>query len=284
MTTSPPTEHVPGTVVFTLAGPQQAWSARERGAVRPTQDHPTKSGVIGLVANALGRDRGDDISDLTALAFAVRADRPGYRDSDFHTSGSGPFPLLATEILNDPATARVAAKGGVPQRIYAAPKNISRNSDGVLIAKRAAAIVTRDEYLVDAVFTVALSGPPPLIAAIAGALSAPARSLFLGRRAYPLSRPPRPTLVDIDDPRQVLAGHPLADGAAPAPATVWADAPPHRAGDRDARLVADVPTSFARRRALPRVETRTLTTPSTGQGEPGPGELGIDFFAPEDQP
>jgi CRISPR system Cascade subunit CasD len=69
-----------------LAGPLQAWGARSRFARRTTENAPTKSGVIGLLAAALGRRRTDDVSDLGGLRYAVRVDQPGVRVRDFQTA------------------------------------------------------------------------------------------------------------------------------------------------------------------------------------------------------
>lgn len=72
-----------------LAGPMQSWGASARFTRRTTERAPTKSGVLGLLAAAQGRDRGDDLSDLAALAFGVRIDQPGTRLRDFHTAHHG---------------------------------------------------------------------------------------------------------------------------------------------------------------------------------------------------
>ncbi|MEU6310824.1 type I-E CRISPR-associated protein Cas5/CasD [Streptomyces sp. NPDC047014] len=69
-----------------LAGPLQSWGASARFTRRTTETAPTKSGVIGLLAAALGRDRGADLTDLAALRFAVRIDQPGTRLRDFQTA------------------------------------------------------------------------------------------------------------------------------------------------------------------------------------------------------
>ncbi len=69
-----------------LAGPLQAWGSSARFARRTTETAPTKSGVIGMLAAALGRDRTADLSDLAALSFAVRIDQPGTRLRDFQTA------------------------------------------------------------------------------------------------------------------------------------------------------------------------------------------------------
>ncbi|WP_131738861.1 type I-E CRISPR-associated protein Cas5/CasD [Actinomadura roseirufa] len=69
-----------------LAGPLQAWGASARFARRTTEQAPTKSGVIGLLAAALGRQRTDDLSDLSALQFGVRIDQRGMPVRDFQTA------------------------------------------------------------------------------------------------------------------------------------------------------------------------------------------------------
>ncbi|MDE3720447.1 type I-E CRISPR-associated protein Cas5/CasD [Nocardiopsis sp. N85] len=69
-----------------LAGPLQSWGAASRFARRTTENAPTKSGVIGLLAAALGRERTADPSDLAALRFGVRVDQPGVRVRDYQTA------------------------------------------------------------------------------------------------------------------------------------------------------------------------------------------------------
>lgn len=55
---------------------------------RSTEREPTKSGVIGMIAAALGIQRNDDpqkLVPLTTLRFGVRADKEGVLLKDFHT-------------------------------------------------------------------------------------------------------------------------------------------------------------------------------------------------------
>ncbi|EGX58182.1 CRISPR-associated Cas5e family protein [Streptomyces zinciresistens K42] len=75
-----------GVLTLRLAGPLQSWGAASRFARRATERAPTKSGVLGLLAAAQGRDRSADLSDLAALRFAVRLDQPGTRVRDFQTA------------------------------------------------------------------------------------------------------------------------------------------------------------------------------------------------------
>jgi CRISPR system Cascade subunit CasD len=51
-----------------------------------TEREPTKSGVVGLIAAAMGRRRTDDIDDLTNVKFGVRIDQAGKLLRDFHTA------------------------------------------------------------------------------------------------------------------------------------------------------------------------------------------------------
>lgn len=69
-----------------LAGPLQSWGAASRFARRGTEHAPTKSGVLGLLAAAQGRDRAADLSDLRDLRFGVRVDQPGTRVRDYQTA------------------------------------------------------------------------------------------------------------------------------------------------------------------------------------------------------
>ncbi len=73
-------------LLMQLAGPLQSWGASSRFARRSTEPAPTKSGVIGLLAAAQGRQRSDDLEDLAALRFGVRVDQRGTRLRDFQTA------------------------------------------------------------------------------------------------------------------------------------------------------------------------------------------------------
>lgn len=73
-------------VLLRLAGPLQAWGDGSRFLSRQTRREPTKSGVVGLLAAALGRPRDADVSDLAALEYAVRIDKPGEVVRDFQAA------------------------------------------------------------------------------------------------------------------------------------------------------------------------------------------------------
>ncbi|GGP80127.1 type I-E CRISPR-associated protein Cas5/CasD [Streptomyces melanogenes] len=158
-----------------LSAPQMSWGGPQGGKVRDTRPHPTRSALTGLLAAALGRERGSDLTDLDQLQHTIRVDRPGRRLMDFHTIGGG-HPK-ARNILN--------ANGG----------------------RRADAIIFEDWYLHDAAFTAALTGPDHLLAQLAAALTHPVFPLYLGRRACP---PDTPVLIThTSDADKALTDLPL---------------------------------------------------------------------------
>lgn len=72
------------TLLLRLAAPLQSWGSNSKFETRTTEKMPTKSGVIGMLASALGWTRNADLTTLAALKFGVRADREGENITDFH--------------------------------------------------------------------------------------------------------------------------------------------------------------------------------------------------------
>ena len=143
-----------GSLVMLLTGPLQSWGGPTPGLYeRPTEPMPTLSGIVGILANALGRQRGDDIADLASGTLTVRADRPGVRLMDYHTIGS------------DNRVAPVMDGGG-----------------------RGRTIPTERQYLADAAFLAVYTPSPSTdldAERLLSALDSPARPLYLGRRSCP---------------------------------------------------------------------------------------------------
>lgn len=108
-------------LLLRLAGPLQAWGSAARFVRRTTENAPTKSGVLGLLAAAQGRPREADLSDLSALGYGVRIDQPGTRVRDFQTAHhfvtDKSMPLSERFYLADAAF--VAAVEGAPDLIHA---------------------------------------------------------------------------------------------------------------------------------------------------------------------
>ena len=74
------------TLLLRLAAPLQSWGVASKFDTRDTAREPTKSGVIGLLAAALGRSRTENLDDLNELYFGVRLDQPGLLLRDYHTA------------------------------------------------------------------------------------------------------------------------------------------------------------------------------------------------------
>ena len=65
-------------LLLRLCGPMQSWGVQSRFSVRDTGLEPSKSGVVGLLAAALGRPRDARTSPTwPALRMAVRVDAEG---------------------------------------------------------------------------------------------------------------------------------------------------------------------------------------------------------------
>lgn len=140
------------TLLLRLAGPMQSWGSTSRFDERDTQLEPSKSGVIGLLCAALGRDRAEPVADLAALRMGVRVDREGVLLRDFHT---------ATGVF-----------------IASGKPDFART------------VVSPRYYLSDAAFLVGLEGNDSgLLAQLNAALRKPRWPLALGRKAFAPSRP-----------------------------------------------------------------------------------------------
>lgn len=76
------------TLMLRLAAPLQAWGVDSKFEIRKTNREPTKSGVIGLLAAALGARRDDEeiLQKLNTLRFGVRIDQEGRLLIDLHTA------------------------------------------------------------------------------------------------------------------------------------------------------------------------------------------------------
>lgn len=152
------------TLFLRLEGPLQAWGERGRWSIRDTAPEPTKSGVIGLIACAMGYNTDERIAPLAEKTrMGVRCDKPGQIITDYHTVGGGyGYPTLLT--------AEGKAKKG---------------SDG-----RPHNEISLRDYLCDASFLAALqSVDEALIEQMAYALQNPVWPVFLGRKSCPPSRP-----------------------------------------------------------------------------------------------
>lgn len=105
------------TLLLRLVGPMQSWGTTSRFDQRDTGKEPSKSGVLGLVAAALGIDRENwtDLEPITRLSMGVRHDRPGVPKRDYQTAG-----CAATDTIIKADRSQAKGGGVVSQRFYIA--------------------------------------------------------------------------------------------------------------------------------------------------------------------
>ncbi|TCO62887.1 type I-E CRISPR-associated protein Cas5/CasD [Actinocrispum wychmicini] len=145
------TDEQPMSLALCFDAPMQSWGTRSRGVIRDTSLEPTKSGVVGLLAAALGidRDNNNAIAELAQLRLAIRVDREGILERDYHT------------------TQNVPTTQGTGHRT----------------------VVSERYYLADALFLVVLEGRQQLLTSVAGAVRQPHWRLSFGRKAFVPARP-----------------------------------------------------------------------------------------------
>lgn len=133
-----------------LSGPAQSWGTSSRFVIRDAGTEPSKSGVVGLLACALGRPRHEPLSDLVGLRMGVRVDVEGSVQQDYQTA------------------------------VGAIHADRTRNTD---------AVTSHRYFLADAAFLVVLEGESAFIDELNIAVRSPRWPLFLGRKAFPPAGP-----------------------------------------------------------------------------------------------
>ncbi len=157
-----------------------------------TEDMPARSMVVGLLGNALGYDHRDvaALGDLQSrVRHGARCDRPGELLVDFQTVD------LSQDFLQHGWTTWGRREG----------RDGGSAASGTHIRKR--------HYLADAVYTVAVTLEPseeePTLEDLLAALEAPARPLFLGRKACLPSHTIAGGIVNADSLFDALVRAPL---------------------------------------------------------------------------
>lgn len=185
---------MPEHLVFTLSSTFGAMGDLAGHERRGSSLWPGRSAVLGLVAAALGirREEAGRLADLERLSVAVSVLAFGEPLRDYHTVETIP---TAAAKRPDSRRAALAAAG-----------------------RRTNTTVTLRDYRMGPLFTAALWGEGDL-AGIEAALCKPAFTVYLGRKACPLSAPMAPRIVAAPGPVEALAGAKLPP---------WSDADPAR--------------------------------------------------------
>ena len=145
-------------MMLRLEGALQSWGEASAWDNRGTENFPAKSAIAGLIACAMGLERGDpEILQLQqSITMGIRADRPGQAVCDFHTVQ------------------------GMPNILNAAGKGRGKNGN---------TIVSHRWYLQDASFLVVIETTDIWRQRIVTALQDPRWPVYLGRKNCVPSRP-----------------------------------------------------------------------------------------------
>lgn len=170
-------------LVLRLEGALQSWGENAKWDARDSASMPTKSGIVGLLACAMGLEREDpEIAAMSeAISITVRADRPGTKIVDFQTVSTLPGYRLQTA-------------------------NGTGRSSNTFISKRT--------YLQDASFLVVITTNEDWYQRILTALKTPKWCAYLGRKNCVPSRPILECEApDERDPLKLIQSYPAADRA-----------------------------------------------------------------------
>jgi len=156
-------------LVMCLEGYSQAWGITGKFSLRTTDQYPTKSGVVGILAACLGVDRGDvkEIGRLASMQMRV------YKPSEVFDPVLGRMKKVRTTVGRDYHTIGGNDRQKVPKANGATAKTV----------------ITERDYLYGACFVVIFEGEETLIQKCAAALLNPVWPPFLGRKCCIPSRP-----------------------------------------------------------------------------------------------
>jgi CRISPR system Cascade subunit CasD len=185
---------MPRFLILRLDGPMQAWGTHTYEDSRPSNNFPTRSGLLGLIGACLGLDRQDRpaLERLSqSLEFTVRVDRQ----------------------VNRPGNEKPCDKNALKVRDFHTVLD-ARKVDGSVNKNP---VISQREYLYDAAFTVAVMEKPDAgypLEHIIQALRRPLYTPVLGRRSCPLARPLLESgeIMEVEDAKAALDQIPPGKG------------------------------------------------------------------------
>ena len=175
-------------LVFQLYAPLAAWGGQAVGQERPSNDHPGRSALLGLLAAALGLRRDDEQMQQVlrdACRFGVKVFSPGLGLRDFHT-------------IQMPPSARKQ------QHLQTRRDELQEAKLGTMLSFRS--------YRQDALSLAAvISDSADFDAArLQAALLEPVFPLYLGRKSCPPATPLNPEIIPAPTLRAALDAYCIA--------------------------------------------------------------------------
>jgi CRISPR system Cascade subunit CasD len=180
---------MPAFLTFTLAAPLASFGPIAVGERRASLERPSKSAVLGLVAGALGVERGDDEAHA-ALArehfYGVRTENMKVRSprrlmTDYHTAQTPP---------------------------QSRNRRFTTRREELADKQKLGTILSYREYRGDCSFSVALwprvSALHFTLERLAEALRKPVFVPYAGRKSCPLMLPMQPLIIEADHVREAF--------------------------------------------------------------------------------
>lgn len=177
-------------LVFQLYAPLVSWGTQAVGQERPTEDHPGRSALLGLLAAALGIDRQDEDQHLAlsrACRFGVKLYAPGLALRDFHTTQVPPSARNTAYRQTRRDELREAAKLGTMLSFR------SYQQDALSVV---AVSLADDTYPLDVLHKVLLK---------------PHYHLYLGRKSCPPAAPLNPKIMPVENLKKALDAYNIAE-------------------------------------------------------------------------
>ena len=178
-------------LIFQLYGPMASWGDIAVGEVRPSQNHPSKSAISGLLAGALGiaREEGEKHIKIDQdYGTAVRIFLSGESSRDYHTAQmpeGGPYNNRREELSN---------------------------------REKLHTVLSYRDFKMDAFYQIAVWRKQDetlfSLEKIKQALLAPRFPLYLGRKSHPLSLPVCPMVFSGLSLKTAFEKYPLDKGKA----------------------------------------------------------------------
>lgn len=165
-------------LLLRLEGPLQSWGEYAKWDARKSASFPTKSGIVGLIACAMGLPRNSEqiVRLCEEISIAIRADRPGISLLDYHSVEGHPLKT---------------AEG-------------KKRSTGNIV-------ITQREYLQDASFLVVVETSEEWYTKIIYAFQHPKWCIYLGRKSCVPTRPILEAMeTEYKDMLDALTRHPAA--------------------------------------------------------------------------
>lgn len=180
-------------LLFRLYGPLVSWGSIAVGQERPSDAHPSKSALLGLLAAAMGVKRDQETTHqqmAAAYCFAIRVDSAGVMLSDYHTAQVPPERRKTV--------------------YYTRRDELNADTINTILSSR--------EYRCDALYTIACwvqdnHEPPFPLNDLAAGLHKPRFTLYLGRKSCPLALPVQASVIAAANLETVFAQANFKDAA-----------------------------------------------------------------------